>query len=168
MAFGKKKEVTPAQALVKMEDLCSRSEHSSNEIRKKLVNMRLSGDAINKIIDSLIDRRYIDDHRYAIAYARDKYRFSKWGRLKIRQALSLGGIPRDYINDALEQIDQNSYIEILDNMLKAKARSIKEGNTFEGRTKLYRFGLSRGFESNLVAASIKNNASKFWQECSID
>ncbi|MDE6353270.1 MAG: RecX family transcriptional regulator, partial [Muribaculaceae bacterium] len=59
MAFGKKKEVTPAQALVKMEDLCSRSEHSSNEIRKKLVNMRLSGDAINNIIDLLIERRYI-------------------------------------------------------------------------------------------------------------
>lgn len=164
MAFGKKREVTPEQALAKMEDLCSRSEHSSFEIRKKLVNMRLSVETINKIVDSLIDRRYIDDHRYAIAYARDKYQFSKWGRLKIKQALTLGNIPRDFIADALEQIDQDNYIEILDNLLKAKARTIKEGNTFEGRTKLYRFGLSRGFESNLVAASIKNNASKFWTE----
>ncbi|MDE5858685.1 MAG: RecX family transcriptional regulator, partial [Muribaculaceae bacterium] len=114
MAFGKKREVTPEQALAKMEDLCSRSEHSSFEIKKKLVNMRLSVETINKIVDSLIDRRYIDDHRYAIAYARDKYQFSKWGRLKIKQALTLGNIPRDFIADALEQIDQENYIEILD------------------------------------------------------
>lgn len=165
MAFRQKKEVTPAQALAKMEDLCSRSEHSSFEIKKKLVAMRLPTDTVNKILDSLVDRKFIDDHRYAIAYARDKYRFSKWGRLKIKQALTLGNIPRSYIADALEQIDEKSYIEVLDGILKTKARSIKEGNTFEGRTKLYRFGLSRGFESSLVSASIKSNASNFWQEC---
>lgn len=168
MTLRPKKEITPAQALMRMEDICARSEQSSFEIRKKLAKMHLTSDTVNKIVDSLVDRRYIDDCRYAAAFARDKYRFSRWGRLKIKRALQLGHIPSDFINEALDQIDEASYVEILTNMLRSKARSIKEGNTFEGRTKLYRFALARGFESQLIASIIKNPDSNLWPQCSSD
>lgn len=168
MNIRQKKEITPAQALARMEDLCARSEQSSFEVRKKLAKMSLSSSTINKIMDSLVDRRYIDDRRYAAAFARDKYRFSRWGRLKIKRALQLGHIPSDYIDEALEQIEDESYREILTGLLRAKARTIKEGNSFEGRTKLYRFAIARGFDSQLIASIIKNPESTLWPSCSAD
>lgn len=168
MTLRPKKEITPAQALARMEDLCARSEQSSFEIRKKLTNMRMPASTINKIVESLVDRRYIDDRRYAVAFARDKYRFSRWGRLKIKRALLLGHISSVFIDEALEEIDETSYLEILTGLLRAKARTIKEGNTFEGRTKLYRFAIARGFESQLIAAIIKNPESNLWPSCSVD
>lgn len=168
MTMRQRKEITPAQALARMEDLCARSEQSTFEIRKKLTNMRLPASTINNIVDSLVDRRYIDDKRYAVAFARDKYRFSRWGKLKIKRALMLGHIPTDFIDEALDEIDDDSYTEILSNMLRAKARTIKEGNTFEGRTKLYRFAISRGFESRLIGSIIKNSGQNLWPESSND
>ena len=69
--------------------------------------------------------------------------------------LRLKRISADNITAALEAIDENQYRAAMIEALTAKARTIKEGDTFEGRTKLYRFGASRGYEPSLVAAALR-------------
>ena len=96
-----------------------------------------------------------DDERFARAYVRDKLLYSHWGRRKISLGLYAKRIDRDTIEDALDEIDTKEYEGILLAFLQSRVRSIKEGNTYEGRTKLYRAGVARGFEPETVARLIK-------------
>ncbi len=79
-------------------------------------------------------------------------------------SLSAKRIDRDVVEAALEEIDDSSYRDVLVGLLKAKARLIAEGNTFEGRTKLFRFAASRGFESDLISQVIRSE--NLWPELS--
>ena len=87
-----RKPVSPEAMLLKMMDLCARSEQSSGEIRQKLYRKGITGHEARKIIDRLIDDSFIDDSRFARAFANDKARFALWGRRKIRAGLAAKGI----------------------------------------------------------------------------
>ncbi|MDE6049014.1 MAG: RecX family transcriptional regulator [Paramuribaculum sp.] len=153
-----KKPVTPDIALSRLQDLCARSEQCSYDLRRKLFNWGVGADASEKIIDRLIAEKFVDDERFSIAFARDKYRFSGWGKLKILAHLAAKRIPKSVAETALDEIDAEEYAEVALKTLKAKARALKEGNTYEGRTKLFRFGVTRGFETSLVSSLIKSGA----------
>lgn len=147
--------VTAEAATARLEALCARSEHCSFEIYEKLRRMGITGAEAQKIVDELTDARYIDDLRYARSFVRDRYRFSGHGRIKIRIALSAKRIPRNIIDEAMEEIDPEIYAESLHRVLMSKlART--DISTFEGRTKVFRFGLSRGYESDLVSSTLKD------------
>lgn len=151
-----RKQVTPDIALAKAEALCSVAEYCTDDILKKLSRWNLSLSESGKIIQRLVETRFIDNRRFALAFVRDKYRFSKWGVRKIRFALYQKHISSDIINEALEEgIDPEEYYSILLAVLRSKSRSIKEGNCFEGRTKLFRFAASRGYETDLIARAIR-------------
>ena len=83
-----------------------------------------SEEIILRILDKLETENYINEERYSCAFVKDKYRFSKWGKVKISQALQQKKISPDLRSSALETIDQNEYIEILRNLLNAKRKSI--------------------------------------------
>lgn len=158
MIPARKKTPEIAEATAKMELRCVRSEQCSHEIMVKLRKMGLSADDSEKIVDSLIDRRFIDDARFAIAFVRDKSRFAKWGKIKISAALREKRIPSQLISEALSQLDEEEYYQTMVSVLRSKSRFISEGNSFEGRTKLFRFGVSRGFEVPLLSKAIKTES----------
>lgn len=151
-----KRTITPQNALTRLETLCARSEQCTHDIRQKLYKWGISSSDSGKIIKSLTDRKFIDDNRFAEAFVRDKFRFSKWGRLKIVQALSLKHIPRHIINDALELIDPDDYETTLISSISQKAKSIDMPDSFEGKTRLFRFMASRGFEPSLIIKIINS------------
>ncbi len=66
------------------------------------------------------------------------------------------------VADALDEIDNEEYVSVLNAMMKARAKVIKEGDTYEGRAKLYRAAVSRGFESQLVSKIIR--AGGLWPD----
>ena len=76
----------------------------------------------------------------------DKYRFAKWGKIKIGQALQLKKIPQRVFFPYLNEIDEDEYLAILNNLLMTKRKSVHAENEFELTNKLVRFALSRGFE----------------------
>ena len=151
-----KRTITSQNALTRLETLCARSEQCTHDIRQKLYKWGISSSDSGKIIKSLTDRKFIDDNRFAEAFVRDKFRFSKWGRLKIVQALSLKHIPRHIINDALELIDPDDYETTLISSISQKAKSIDMPDSFEGKTRLFRFMASRGFEPSLIIKIINS------------
>ena len=154
----KRQPLSAEAALSKAEMLCSVAEYCSFDIMKKLANWGISADDSYKIIERLIQKRFIDNNRFAHSFVNDKYKFSKWGRMKIRLSLYQKKIPSDVINAALEEaVDQDEYYNILVKLLRGKARMIKEGNSFEGRTKLFRFAASRGFETDLISKAIRSD-----------
>lgn len=150
-----RKPLTPENALMRLEALCVRSEHCEYEMRVKLRTWGISDSDSAKILKSLRDNRFVDDARFARSFVSDKYRFAGHGRAKIRLALIAKRIDRDLIDDALAEIDKDVYEEKLRHLLSLKLARTPDADTFEGRTKVYRFGISRGFESELVSRTLR-------------
>ncbi len=143
------------EALMRSEELCARAEHCSGEIREKLYRWGVAAGEHDRIIDSLIDRRFVDDERFARAYARDKMEFGGWGRRKIAAALYQKRVDRQIISEALEELDQDKYIAKLKAIIDVKRRSMSEPDTYESRTRLFRHAASRGFEPELIAGVLR-------------
>lgn len=150
----KRKNISKEEALLAMADLCARSEQCEFDIVRKLRLKKLPMSSISEIIDYLKENRYIDADRYASGFANDKVRFSAWGRLKIRAALIAKKIPSHSIQTALDNIDKSDYTDALRRAVNAKIRSV-DLNVYEDRMKMYRYLMSRGFESALISATLK-------------
>ena len=137
----------------KMRRLCSRREYCVSDIRKKLM-VQLEGNAaeVGEVLEHLISERYVDDLRYASAYARDKASISGWGATKIRYMLSAKGISPDVISQALEEIDASKAQVRLDKLLENKFKSLKDDP--QCKLKMLRFGLGRGYAYEDVASVV--------------
>jgi len=151
----KAKEISYSSALSKMQFICSRQEKCCSDIRKKLESWSLSYDDQDNIIQSLKDDKFIDEKRYTGFYVRDKYKFNKWGRIKISHHLKQKQIPEYIIMEAFDTISEELYEENLAEILSSKMRSTREEDPFKLKAKLYRFAQSRGFESNLILRNIE-------------
>ena len=127
-----------------MRNLCSRREYCRADIMKKAMSA-LDGDRekAEKVIEILVAEKYIDEIRYASAFARDKSSISGWGETKIRYMLSSKGVPREVIDKALEEIDESKAMTRLEKLMENKYRSLKDDP--QCRLKMLRFGLGRGY-----------------------
>lgn len=150
MEYNKKKrEVSPESALSQAMFICSRQEKCCFDIRKKLRDWEISCDDQDKIIQSLIDEKFINEERYTNFYVRDKFRFNRWGRIKIAHHLKQKQIPEYLISDSLDQLNDVEYSEMLSDLLSSKIKTIREEDPYQLRAKLFRFAQGRGFESQL-------------------
>ncbi len=151
----KTKEISYSSALSKMQFICSRQERCCSDIRKKFENWSLSYDDQDKIIQSLIDDKFIDERRYTGYYVRDKYKFNRWGRIKISHHLKQKQIPEYIIMEAFDSISEEIYVDNLEDILNSKLRSTREDDPYKLKAKLFRFAQSRGFESNLILRCVE-------------
>ena len=132
------------RVLDRMRNLCSRREYCRSDIMKKVLKA-LEGDAekAEKVIATLVEEKYLDELRYASAFARDKSSLAGWGETKIRYMLSSKGVPRDIISQALEEVDDSKARTRLEKLMENKYRSLKDDP--QCRIKMLRFGLGRGY-----------------------
>lgn len=152
-----KRTVTPAQALTRLEDLCAKAERCTHEMRQKMRLWQIAPADAEAIIDRLTRGRFVDDARFARSVVHDKVAFERRGRLYLRQYLAVRRISATTIANALAEIDEDVYRNNLLHILKVRLQSKPElASTFEGRTKVYRYGVSRGYEPALVAETLKS------------
>lgn len=144
------------KALYKAAALCSKQERCISEIQNKLIKWEISEVESNKIIQHLIDEKYIDEQRFAAYFVRDKFRFNGWGKIKIRYHLKQKEILLSHIDNALEEIDPSEYQTKLAKLLHTKLKQIKNKDTWQTKAALIRFGQSRGFEPHLIYQCIDN------------
>jgi regulatory protein len=137
-------------AMNKAMALCARREFCSEDIRIKLNSWGLNDIDANKVVGVLIRENFINEDRFANAFVKDKFRYNKWGRVKIAAYLGAKKINPEAIRSALASIDDEQYRETVKNILSVHRKSIKAANRYELKGKLLRFGLSRGYESNLL------------------
>ena len=152
-----KRAITPDAALTRLEELCSRSEQCSYEIMTKLNRWGVAQSEAKKILLRLRADKYVDDARYARAYVRDKFLFSRWGRHKIALGLMAKRIPRNLIDQAFDEelTDDVRYFRHLTAIIKSKSRNMPRPIEFDDSHRLLRFGISRGYETSLVVKAIK-------------
>ena len=138
--------MTEVEALNKITGYCSAGEHCRSEVVEKMQRWGLSYETVNRIVEHLVEEKFIDEERYCKAFVNDKYRFDKWGKIKIAQALQLKKIPSSLYWIYLNNIDKEEYLSILNKLLQSKRKSVHAETEFERNGKLIRFALSRGFE----------------------
>ncbi len=137
-------------ALNKAMASCSRREHCSQDIRNRLLMWGVSNSDADKIIRTLVKDNFINDSRFALAFVKDRFKYNKWGRVKIAAHLKMKGIASDIINPALNSIDNDEYISLLKDILKVRRKSVKAKNQYDLRAKLLRYGQSKGFEGSIL------------------
>lgn len=140
------KELTEKEALARMGAYCASTERCAQEVVEKLRKWELSGEAVERIVATLENERYLDEERYCRCFVNDKVRFSKWGKRKIAQSLSQKRITPSVIRQQLKEVDQELYMSILKELLEAKKRTVRASSEYEYKGKLIRFALGRGFE----------------------
>ena len=138
--------MTEVEALNKITGYCSAGEHCRSEVVEKMQRWGLPYETVNRIVEHLVEEKFIDEERYCKAFVNDKYRFDKWGKMKIAQALQLKKIPSSLYWIYLNNIDKEEYLSILNKLLQSKRKSVHAETEFERNGKLIRFALSRGFE----------------------
>lgn len=138
-------EANAKKILDRLENQCSKREYCTRDVRQKALKA-LEGDAAaaDEIVASLVNDRYVDNLRYATAFAREKASLTGWGPVKIRFALRAKGIRETDISAALEEVDSDKADERLRRLIEVKAKSL-EGDP-QLRLKLIKFALSRGYD----------------------
>ena len=157
-------EITETEALTRMKTYCAGAEHCRAELTEKMQRWGLAYDAINRVVTLLESERFIDEERYCRAFINDKYRFAKWGKVKIAQALKLKKIPPYVYNLMLNNIDEEEYLGILRGLLDTKRKSVRANNAYEQNGKLVRFALSRGFEMKDIRRCMEVTEENDWDE----
>lgn len=158
--------MTSEEILYKLAARCSASELCLADIEAKLNRYDLTEEERTRILRRLVEEKYVDDGRYAEAFVRDKYRFNKWGRIKIAQGLRMKGIDNETISCAMEAIDEREYLNILRELIKAKRKSTKGKNDYEINGKLIRFATGRGFEFAAIrkCMNVNDNVDEnYWE-----
>ena len=115
------------KVLEQLQRQCARREYCTSDVRRKALKA-LEGDAqaAERIVSSLVADRFVDDLRYASAYAREKASLSGWGRVKIAFQLSGKGIPRETVEAALAEIEADKASGKLERLTLEKYRLLKE------------------------------------------
>lgn len=145
-----KRPISPDTAMERAEALCARAEYSQAEILKKLTSWGVARGKAEEIVDALVDCGFIDDRRFALAFVNDKVELARWGRRKIAVGLYQKGISRDIINEAIDTINEPAYRRNIMELIKAKGLTIDDPAGYEGKSKILRFMMSRGFEIEAV------------------
>jgi len=129
---------------------CALAERCTQDVVKKLTEWGAPEEAIETVLEKLRLEKFLDDDRYANSYVADKWKLDQWGRAKIRNGLFQKGFGEQQIQQALETIDQDEYVVILDNVLARKRETIKTESPIQQMKKIISFGTSRGYEEDLI------------------
>jgi len=135
------------QMLQKSEAFCAYQERSSHEVLEKLKRLGAQEGEVIQIINSLIENKFLDDERFAKAYAVGKLRIKHWGVNKIKQGLIIKHLDRHIITEAIQSMySEENYTGILQDVANRKWQElIKEKDPWMRKQKLFRFLASRGF-----------------------
>lgn len=141
-------------ALQRLRRYCAYQERCHQEVRNKLKEWHLYYSEAEQILTQLIEEGFLNEERYAKAFAGGKFRAKGWGRQKIMNALRQKGISSYLITSSLKEIDTPDYSKKLEQLLQKKKISLKEDKPMIQKQKLVRFALSKGYESEMVWAVV--------------
>jgi regulatory protein len=155
----KKIKLSPKEALVKIQSYCAYQERSHKEVKNKLFEYGLSASEVDELLSTLIVDGFLNEERFAKAFAGGKFRIKKWGRLKIRQELEMLGLTKRNIATGLKEIDSSDYSKTLKVLIKKKAVQGEETNLFKKRNLVARFVIGKGYEPEMVWGMVKEEVS---------
>ena len=139
------------QILIKLASFCAYQERTLKEVRQKLREWEVADEDTEPVVAELIAQNYLNEERYAVAFAGGKFRTKDWGRVKIKYELKQHQISDYCIKKALLTISTEDYNRKLDKLFIAKLKTIKsEKNIYVKKRKMMNYLLQKGYESTLI------------------
>ncbi len=145
-----KKQLTPQQALQKLKHYCAYQERCHSEVKDKLYRFGVWKIDHDPIIATLIEENYLNEERFAIAFAGGRWRIKHWGRQKIKYELKQKQVSEYCIKKALQQIGEEEYLKVLAKLAKEKYSSLKAEQYLVRKKKTMDYLVGKGFEFDLV------------------
>jgi regulatory protein len=155
-----KKQLTKEQALQKLKHYCAYQERSHHEVKEKLYALGVWKKDHDEIIATLIEENYLNEERFAIAFAGGKFRVKQWGRVKIKYELKQKQVSEYCIKKAMKQIDEEEYIKVLNKLAKDKYNSLKADQWLTRKKKTMDYLMGRGFEPALITGIVNSITDK--------
>ena len=134
----------------KIAKYCAYQERSHLEVEQKLYSFGITSAQVQEVLAWLITENYVNEERYAIAFAGGKFRIKKWGKMKIANRLEQKKISQYSIDKSLSHIDNKDYLATMQQLIRQKWQSSSADNVYELRNKVARYVISKGFEPDQV------------------
>ncbi len=145
------KTYTVDEAKARMESYCAYQERCHKEVYKKLKELRMIPEAIDQIIHHLLQHNYLNETRFAKAFARGKFKTKHWGKNRIVRELKMRDISAFNIKIALKEIPENEYLSSFEALVEKRLNQLtSEKNIQKKKKKLADYLFYRGWEPNLV------------------
>ena len=144
------KRYSRIQAIERISQYCAYQERSHKEVRYKLYQYGLHSAEVEDILAQLITDGFLNEERFAKAFAGGKFRIKKWGRNKIAHALQAHGVTSKCIDQGLREISVADYRKTLESLLKKRLSQATEGNPFKKKNSVAKFAIGKGYEPELV------------------
>ncbi len=144
------------KALQKIRNYCAYQERNHREVKEKLYSFGLYKEEVETMLIQMIEENYLNEERYAVAFAGGKFRMKQWGKSKIKYELKQRQVSDYCIKKALSSIEEEDYHHTLDKLFSDKLISLRsEKNLFTKKKKLQSYLLQKGFETALIADKLK-------------
>ncbi|MDP3930579.1 MAG: regulatory protein RecX [Bacteroidota bacterium] len=151
-----KKYHTQNEAILKAANYCAYQERCHNEVHAKLQEWGIYGEEASQVILFLIENNYLNEERFAQAFAGGKFRVKKWGRTKIKRELKLRQISDYCINLGLKEIDADDYVNTLKEIIEKQFEKSKLTHPILKKQKAFQYAMQRGYESDIIQDVLKN------------
>ena len=142
-------------AFEKTKRYCAYQDRCHQEVRQKLISLKVYGDDLEEVLTELIKLDFLNEERYARSYARGKFRIKKWGRNKIKQNLYARRISDYCIRKAMTEIDEEEYLDTLREVIYKQVDKHEDKAKLIAKDKAIKYAVTRGYESNLIFKIIK-------------
>lgn len=142
--------LSPEQAWNKIQSYCAYQERSHRQVKEKLYSYGLHRGEVDELLTRLIGEGFLNEERFARAFAGGKFRMKQWGRFKIERALQALDVSSVCISRGLREIDPADYRATLVRLLQKKKKSLSPAAPLALRQKLAAYAIGKGYEPELV------------------
>lgn len=150
------KNIGTEKGLQKIKHFCAYQERSHMEVKQKLYTFGLYKQEVETLVSLLIEEGFLNEERYATAFAGGKFRMKQWGRVKIKYELKQRGIGEFCIKKALSLIDEKAYFDTLNKLCLEKINFLRnDKNIYARKAKLHAYLAQKGYEIDLINTIIQ-------------
>lgn len=145
-----------AEGKEKIAGYCAYQERCIWDVRRKLAEKGIHKEDADALVSFLIEQEFLDEERFARAFARGKFRLKKWGKNRIRMELRMRQLPDELIRKGLEEIDPIAYYDTLLDQVEKRWTTLNENDLAKKRFKLIGYLMQKGFEQDLILEALES------------
>ena len=139
----------------KIQSYCLYQERCIKEVKNKLYSFKVSSKLAKNIVEYLIDNDYLNEERYTKMFVQGKLRIKKWGRIKLKYELKLKGVYTNIIEDNINKINEEEYINYFNEFSTNKIKFLK-GSKDKKKRSFINYFTYRGWENNLIYQKLRD------------
>ena len=142
-------------ALEKIQSYCLYQERCLQEVKNKLLSLKINVNSAEKIIKSLKENDYLNEDRYVKLFIQGKLRIKKWGKIKLKNELRIRSIDKNIIEKYINGISETDYLSYFNDFSRTKIERLK-GTQDQKKRSFINYFTYRGWENTLIYEKLKD------------